>query len=222
MENFKGKEFTVSRFFSILTVIVFLTMTLIVCGKKKDILQPAPLQKFADISLQKAQSLALQRVQGKIAASHLELENGLLVYRFQIQRPDGQGQTIFINAKNGSSISGKELSIAQNDEKENKAKLGLQKHMDRRKEMLTKENTNPIVGTIPVTKDTDLATLAKVGEIEAQDAAVSLVEGKVENVSLENEEGYLIYVVQVRYEGVLYDVFVDAGDKKVLEVDLKN
>ncbi|NOY58696.1 MAG: hypothetical protein GXO75_07155 [Calditrichaeota bacterium] len=211
-----------SRFISIILMVLSLTMLLIVCSKNKDILQPAALQKFADISLQKAQSLALQRVKGKIAASHLEIDNGLLVYRFQIQRPEGQMQTICIDAKNGSFISEKKLSAGQNFEKKNKEKPGLQKHMDRIKEMFTKGNTNPIVGTISVTKDTDLATLAKVGEIEAQDAAVSLVEGKVENVRLENEDGYLIYVVQVRYEGNIYDVLVDAGDNKVLEVDLKN
>lgn len=211
-----------SRYISILFLVLSLAMVLVVCSKNKDILQPAALQKFADISLQKAQSLALQPGQGKIAASRLELDNGLLIYRFQIKRPEGQMQTICIDAKNGSFISEKKLSAGQNFENKNKEKPGLQKHMNKIKKMFTKGNTNPIVGTISVTKDTDLATLAKVGEIEAQDAAVSLVEGKVENIRLENEEGYLIYVVQVRYEGSIYDVLVDAGDNKVLEVDLKN
>ncbi len=211
-----------SRNIIFIALIVSLTAILVVCSKNGNALQPAELQKFIDINMQKAESLALQQVKGEISTSKLELENGLLVYRFLIQRPNGKKQTVYINAMNGLIVSEKKPSTDKNDKIETPKNTGLHKQLGQIKEIFMKENSHPIVGTVPVTKDTDLVSLAKVGDIEAQDAAVSLVEGNVENVKLENEDGYLVYIVQVRYKGNPYYVLVDAGNDKVLEIDDKN
>lgn len=211
-----------SRYVTFQILIVSLAAIFFGCGKSGNMLQPAQLQKFANISLQKAESLALGQARGVIETSNIALKNGMLVYRFRIKRPDGKQKTVYIDAKNGTLVLEKKERDEQNTEKNESGRLGLHKQLDRIRKIFNRENEKSIEGTIPVTRDTDLTSLAKVGEIEAQDAAVSLTGGNVENIRLENEDGYLVYVVQIRYKGDLYYVLVDAGNNKVLEIDSKN
>ncbi|WP_167900667.1 PepSY domain-containing protein [Thermococcus sp. LS1] len=65
-----------------------------------------------------------------------------------------------------------------------------------------------------------LQSLAKITPEQAKSAALSKVNGSVVKVELDNENGYLVYSVEVKTgNGIIKDVKVDAGDGKVLYVD---
>ena len=70
--------------------------------------------------------------------------------------------------------------------------------------------------------DTNLASLAKMTPDEAKTAATSYLsvsESSVQSVSLENENGNLVYSVYVVKQGITYELKVDAGNGKVLFVE---
>jgi uncharacterized membrane protein YkoI len=70
--------------------------------------------------------------------------------------------------------------------------------------------------------DTDLASMAKITADQAKTAAatnMSVPVTSVQSVSLENENGYLVYSVHVLKQGIVYDVKVDAGNGHVLFVE---
>lgn len=77
--------------------------------------------------------------------------------------------------------------------------------------------------TIPADgNDANLASLAKISPDQAKDAGASNLSAalsSVQSVSLGNENGNLIYSVQVVKQGTAYDVKVDAGNAKVLSVE---
>jgi uncharacterized membrane protein YkoI len=67
--------------------------------------------------------------------------------------------------------------------------------------------------------DANLASLAKITADQAKDAAVAHLSaniGDVKTVSLENENGNLVYSVQILKQGIMYDVKIDAGNGIVL------
>ena len=67
--------------------------------------------------------------------------------------------------------------------------------------------------------DANLASLAKITTDQAKDAAathLSTSVADVKSVSLENENGNLVYSVQILKQGIMHDVKVDAGNGKVL------
>ena len=61
-----------------------------------------------------------------------------------------------------------------------------------------------------------LASLAKITPDEAKAAALKVVPGTVTKVSLDNENGYLVYSVEIKTNTGLVDVKVDAGNGAVL------
>ncbi|CCG05739.1 PepSY domain-containing protein [Blastococcus saxobsidens] len=69
-----------------------------------------------------------------------------------------------------------------------------------------------------------LAELATVDEADAADAAVgSLGGGEVVGAELEDEDGYVVWEVEVRAaDGSLHEVTVDAGDAGVLGSELED
>jgi uncharacterized membrane protein YkoI len=71
-----------------------------------------------------------------------------------------------------------------------------------------------------------LKNLAKITSDNASRAALAKVNGTVLRVSLENENGYLVYSVIIKASnGTIFDVKVDAGNGKVLHIsadDLEN
>ncbi|WP_088862966.1 PepSY domain-containing protein [Thermococcus celer] len=68
-----------------------------------------------------------------------------------------------------------------------------------------------------------LQSLAGITPQQAKSAALSKVKGSVIKVELDNENGYLVYSVEVKASnGIIKDVKVDAGDGKVLYIDSGN
>jgi len=61
-----------------------------------------------------------------------------------------------------------------------------------------------------------LASLAKITLDEAKAAALKVVPGTVTKVNLDNENGYLVYSVEIKTNTGLVDVKVDAGNGAVL------
>ncbi|WP_316157394.1 PepSY domain-containing protein [Cupriavidus sp. BIC8F] len=65
-----------------------------------------------------------------------------------------------------------------------------------------------------------LATLARIDAVTATAAALAKVPGTAHRVALDNENGNLVYSVEVKTPaGELKDVKVDAGNGQVLHVD---
>jgi hypothetical protein len=77
-------------------------------------------------------------------------------------------------------------------------------------------------GSITV-KDRDEAAFSEMAKISLDSAvkeALKQVPGKVVRTELENENGYLVYGVEiVKADHQVYDVTVDAGNGKVLKTD---
>ncbi len=70
--------------------------------------------------------------------------------------------------------------------------------------------------------DDNLSSLAKISPAQATSIVLSnasFASGKVLNVTLENENGYLVYSVEVLVNNVTYQVKVDAGNGKILWVE---
>ncbi|GEM_PF-3549742 len=77
-----------------------------------------------------------------------------------------------------------------------------------------------IKGTIPVEEGADYKALAKITREQARNAAQEELPGATyEEADLEEEDGYLVYEVEMRENGRDVEVLVDAGDGSVLRVD---
>ncbi len=61
-----------------------------------------------------------------------------------------------------------------------------------------------------------LAGLAKISEADAKTAALAAAPGTVNNVRLEDEDGFVVYAVEVTTANGLVEVKIDAGNGKVL------
>jgi len=64
-----------------------------------------------------------------------------------------------------------------------------------------------------------LKALAKITPEQARAEALKAVNGEVQKVSLDNENGNLVYSVEIKTAGGTVDVKVDAGNGKVLAQD---
>lgn len=79
-----------------------------------------------------------------------------------------------------------------------------------------------IAGSIKVSdhEEAKFAEKAAISMDDAINAALKQVPGKVLKVELENEDGYLVYGVEiVKADKSVADVKVDAGNGKVLKID---
>ena len=80
-------------------------------------------------------------------------------------------------------------------------------------------------GTIRLEKqvEADFPTLAKLTFAQAAQNAVGAVQGKVLKTELENENGFLVYGIEVvTVDRTIVDVKVDAGSGTVLAMDRDN
>jgi uncharacterized membrane protein YkoI len=83
------------------------------------------------------------------------------------------------------------------------------------------QQSNP-AGTIPVKNEEEarFAGMAKVSMDSAINAALKEVQGKVLRAELENQNGYLVYGIEIaKTDHQIVDVKVDAGDGKILKVE---
>jgi len=77
-----------------------------------------------------------------------------------------------------------------------------------------------LTGSIQVKSDDEavLAGMAKIQLVSAVDMALKAVPGKAFKAELENENGYLVYGVEIaKADSQVVDVKVDAGNGKVLK-----
>ena len=78
------------------------------------------------------------------------------------------------------------------------------------------------VSSITVDEDTDddqLSGLAKITAAEAEQAALNEVSGAVLETELENENGNVVYAVEIDTGSGVKEVKVDAGNSKVLHIE---
>jgi uncharacterized membrane protein YkoI len=64
-----------------------------------------------------------------------------------------------------------------------------------------------------------LKSLARITPEQARDAALAQVKGTVKKVELENEDGNVVYGVEIKTSNGESDVKVDAGDGRVLHIE---
>ncbi len=68
--------------------------------------------------------------------------------------------------------------------------------------------------------EAQVAEMAKITLHSAMNEALKQVQGKVLKVELENENGYLVYGVEIaKPDHQIVDVKVDAGNGKILKID---
>lgn len=82
------------------------------------------------------------------------------------------------------------------------------------------QQTNP-TGSIKVqNEEVGFAEMAKISLDSAVNAALKAAPGKVVKAELENENGYLVYGVEIaKADRQIVDVKVDAGNGKVLKIE---
>lgn len=68
-------------------------------------------------------------------------------------------------------------------------------------------------------ESTQLASMAKITAEQAKASALKAVAGTVTKVELDNENGNLVYSVEVKTSNSIIDVKVDAGNGKILAQD---
>ncbi|HHW56821.1 Peptidase propeptide and YPEB domain-containing protein [Thermoanaerobacter thermohydrosulfuricus] len=78
---------------------------------------------------------------------------------------------------------------------------------------------NEVVKDNEAQESVQLASLAKITPDEAKAAALKAVPGTIEKVGLDNENGYLVYSVEIKTNNDTVDVKVDAGNGAVLAQD---
>ncbi len=219
---------------AVLVMVLFSVSAFVMSGENER-KQENVLQQLAKVTFAQAKATALAKAPGKIVEAGLEVENGLLVYSFDIRADREEITEVQINAKDGSVALVKKESMqdeaaeAAEDLKKieasgsEEADEGLTKgseHGATRVMQRGKDAEEPIVGTIQVKKHFHLKKLAKIGADDARQSALKMVEGKVKEIELENENGFLVYNVSILFNRQEWEVLVDAGNGLVLTVDL--
>lgn len=76
-----------------------------------------------------------------------------------------------------------------------------------------------IEGSIAVNDDQEnqLNDLSEISQSDAEELALAYTTGgTIISSDLENENGYLVWNVKIDFEGIFYDILVDAGNGKIL------
>jgi uncharacterized membrane protein YkoI len=223
----------------LLAITLFAASAFAINSKVSEKMKDSPLQKLAKVSPDSAKTLALQKAPGKIMESDLEVENGLLIYSYDIQTKDSKIMEIQINAKDASLVSTKEETPANEKAEKTESRLskgekgenakmetGEEKEVEEGQEAEEKASESveksEWSASISVKGNTELAVLAKINQEQADSAAVKLVEGTIKQTKLANEDGYLVYKVTLDYNGTKFEVLVDAGNAKVLEIETED
>ena len=82
-----------------------------------------------------------------------------------------------------------------------------------------------IKGSVPIngTPQAEFPKLAKISSSQAVSAATAKITGSVASVSLENEDGFLVYTVEIISPKLgKHEILVDAGDGRVLTVQKRS
>ena len=159
-------------------------------AEENDDQSQAELAKQAKITEEEATKAALEKVPGTVKEVELEDEDGTIVYGIEVVSTDGTQKEVKVDAK-----TGKVVKVEDDDEKDGEKK---------------DEEENPV----------ELAKQAKITEEEATKAALEKVPGTVKQVELEDEDGTIVYGIEVvSTDGTQKDVKVDAKTGKIVKVE---
>lgn len=151
------------------------------------------LEKEAKLTKQESIDIALKEVQGSASDVELENEDGVVIYSVEITDDQGQKHEVAVDAN-----TGKILKVEADDEESDKED-GQENDAEEQKR-LEKEAT--------LTKD------------ESTTIALKEVPGKVKDAALEDEDGVVVFAVDVIDEsGQEQEVLVDAKTGKVLQAE---
>ena len=158
--------------------------------------EQAKLAAQAKITEPESKIIALKQVPGTVTDVELEDEDGTIVYGVEVQAKDGSKQDVKVNAQ-----TGKIVNIDNGDENENGEE-----------ENGKEENDNQ--------EQAKLAKQAKITEAESRAIALQKVPGTVTDVELEDEDGTIVYGVEVQAkDGSKQDVKVNAQTGKIVKID---
>jgi len=166
---------------------------------------------LATISLADAMKTALGVCPGKAVTADISVENGYLVYGVEVVDNAGAVTDVKIDAGNGKVLARDVSNDEPNDGEEGQA---------------GDEDSSTVKGSTPAPSEESglpaLSDLAKVSLADAISAAQTAFPGMVLDAGLENENGFVVYGVEViGSSGVRTDVKVDAGNGRVLRHDTK-
>jgi uncharacterized membrane protein YkoI len=165
--------------------------------EENDSQKQAALAKQAKITEAQSKDIALKEVPGTVNEVELDDENGTIVYDVEVIAKDGTRHDVIIDAK-----TGKVINVEIEDEDEN----GNEENDD--------EENDP-------QEQAALAKQAKITEAQSKDIALKEVPGTVNDVELEDEDGTIVYGVEViAKDGTQHDVKIDAKTGKVVKVEL--
>ena len=163
-------------------------------AEENDTQNQAELAKQAKITEEQATKIALEKVPGTVNEVELEDENGTIVYGFEVVSTDGTQQDVKVDAQTGKIVK------VEADDEEN-----------------GKENDEEENGT---QTQAELAKQAKITEEQATKIALEKVPGTVNEVELEDENGTIVYGIEVvSTDGTQQDVKVDAQTGKIVKVE---
>ena len=168
--------------------------------------ESAKLAKLAKITEAESKAIALKQVPGTVTDVELEDEDGTAVFGVEVQAKDGSKQDVKVNAQ-----TGKIVKVNNGDEGEKGQENGQE------------ANDKEVNDDQEVNDNQDQVTLAKQAKItEAESKAIALkqVPGTVTDVELEDEDGTVVYGVEVQAkDGSKQDVKVNAQTGKIVKVD---
>jgi len=167
----------------------------------------ADFNSLAKIAPEDAKNSTMKKYpNAEIKSIRLQEENGYLVYEVLLLN-NNKKLDVKVDAGNG------EIVKVDND-RENDREKGM--------EDSDEGEANPYNASLRIKNppESALHNLAKVSMQDAIASAVEKVPGKVVKTELDNENGYLVYSVEVAVKnGDIKDVKIDAGNGKVLFVN---
>ena len=154
----------------------------------------AELAKQVKITEEEATKIALEKVPGTVNEVELEDEDGTIVYGFEIVSTDGTQQDVKVDAQTGKIVK------VEADDEENGEEKDDEENDDQ--------------------SQAELAKQAKITEEAATKTALEKVAGTVNEVELEDENGTIVYGIEVvSTDGTQQDVKVDAQTGKIIKVE---
>lgn len=169
----------------------------------------AEMMKQAKVSMEQARATALKKVPGEVIEGELEMEDGKLVYSFDIKTAAGKKMEVWIDAKNGKVLRASEDT---EDDDDDMAMSGNMKMDD------DDEDESPEAKRANIAK---YSKEAKITLEQAKAIALKRVPGEITDADLEKERGRLQYAFDIKSaDGKVYDVEVDAKTGKIIKAVL--
>lgn len=151
------------------------------------------LEKETKLTKQESIDIALEEVSGNVSDVELEKEDGIIIYSVKVTDDDGRRQEIVVDAN-----SGKVLNVEADDEESGKEDG----------EENDKEEQKQLEKAATLTQDEGIAI------------ALQKVSGKVKDIALEDENGVIVYAVDIVDDKEQEkEVMVDAKSGQVLKVE---